>query len=126
MIGKIGAFGVPVAKNTAAIIPDQWGGMTAQQLAPYIGQISGYLGLPAPPGQATVQQLLFSSVTDVIGGQTPKQCPPTMGVRECLEQLNPNTLIIEIPGSRDQGVKNITLKLPVAVPCPTGTKEVSP
>jgi hypothetical protein len=61
LIGQVGGFPpIPVATNTPAIVPQQFG-VSKKQLMPHLGQISGTV--IAPSGIAS-----FSGVTDVIGG----------------------------------------------------------
>lgn len=62
----------------------------------------------------------FSGVTDVIGGRSPI---PGMGVRDALQALNPNRLIVEIPGADDQGQALALVYVPIELQCPTGTKQ---
>lgn len=46
-----------------------------------------------------------------------------MNVRDALELLNPNLLIIELPTGSDEGVADVELTIPIGRPCPTGTIE---
>ncbi|MGH8549080.1 MAG: RHS repeat-associated core domain-containing protein, partial [Methylococcales bacterium] len=112
-IGQQGGFpGLTVAAGSAAVIPQQFGFARASGLKPFAGQISGTIG----GGAAS-----FSGVTDVIGGKSPIPGTP---VRDALQQLNPGTLIIELPsGTKDLGTTSIELTVPDALPCPTGTTE---
>jgi len=104
--GRQGAFpGVTVEPEPAAIIPEQFGGLSKSALLPYITQISGTVG----------GQTLFSGVTDVIGSIAIPR------VREFLRRRYPGVFIVEVVGSQDLGVVGITLKVPEALPCPTGT-----
>jgi len=112
LIGRNGGFStpnspVPVAAGSAAVIPAQFGGMSG--LRPIIGSISATSnGVP-----------LFSGVSDVIGGQSPIR---GMGVRDALIQLNPGSLIVELPSaSSDMGMIPIQLTLPDGSSCPQGT-----
>ncbi len=131
LIGDQGGFpGVDVAQYSAAIIPDQWGGLNKSQLAPYLSQIVGTIG--GRDAEDTVFPL-FDTITDVISGKVPKKnldgtpSSPNITVRDWLQQNFPSTLIIEIPGlTRDLGIIGITLTLPIQIPCPTGTKERNP
>lgn len=62
---------------------------------------------------------MFSGVSDVIGGESPIS---GMNVRDALRQLNPVTLIIELPSAdRDLGTIPIELIVPDGVSCPEGT-----
>ena len=111
LVGRQGAFpGVRVRAGTAAIVPAQFG-LANRQLRPHISNISGTVA------GGTVS---FSAVTDVIGGRSPI---PGMNVRDALQQLNPNTFIIELVSiNRDLGVVDVELSVPVGVSCPTGTR----
>ena len=112
LIGRSGGFSTPrsavsVTADSAAVIPAQFGGKGA--LRPHIGEISA----------TTNGQPLFNGVTDVIGGASPI---PGLNVRDALRELNPNVLIIELPGAeRDLGTIPIELTVPDGVNCPEGT-----
>ena len=109
-VGKQGGFpGVQVQPGSAAVIPQQFG-TPKSGLAPDLGRISG----TTAGGQS------FTGVTDVIGGKSPI---PGMNVRDALELLNPNLLIIELPTGSDEGVADVELTIPIGRPCPTGTIE---
>ncbi|MBF0559299.1 MAG: hypothetical protein HQL08_11025 [Nitrospirae bacterium] len=109
LIGEEGAFpGVEVREGSAAIIPEQFG-VSKNVLSGYVDDISGSLG----------KNTLFNGITDVIGGKSPI---PGLNVRTALQQMFPNTFIVEIPGlSVDMGTKNIILNIPSNFKCPTGT-----
>jgi len=108
-VGRQGGFpGVRVAAGSAAIIPQQFGGLPKSSLAPYLGQISGSVG----------GRVIFAGVTDVIGGTSPI---PGMNVRDALQLLNPGTFIVELVTGTDLGVVNISLSVPEPLSCPTGT-----
>jgi RHS repeat-associated protein len=111
LVGKQGAFpGVAVSGDAPAIIPSQWAS-SKQALTPYISDISGSVGAGIP----------FSGLSDVIGGQSPIA---GMDVRDALQVLNPGLLILEIPClDQDLGVVPVTVWVPLAMKCPTGTKE---
>jgi hypothetical protein len=100
-----GAFNVVVSSGSAAIIPAQFGGMTKNQLKPFIGRIEGFIG---PNAQVPT----FNGVSDVIG-------PPSG--QQNLEANFANDFIIELEGGNDMGVQPITLFVPPEVPCPHGT-----
>jgi hypothetical protein len=111
-IGISGAFGKEVIINScsAVIIPAQWGGGKGR-LRPYLNQVSGEIN----------GKTVFNNIADVIGGITPIK---GMEVRDALRKLNPNTLIIELPGGeKDLGTVDIEISLPSEMPCPEGTKE---
>jgi RHS repeat-associated protein len=109
LIGKEGAFkDVPVTKDSAAIIPEQFG-LNKSDLKPYADQIKGSVD----------GKDLFNGVTDVIGGKSPI---PNVNVRTALQTLNPGSFIVEVVGSRDLGTVNINLTVPANLNCPTGTK----
>ena len=113
-IGKQGAFPkVKVAAGTAAIIPDQFGGMSNKRLRPYIKDISG----------TSSAGVSFNGVTEEIGGD-PLSDYPNVNVREGLKMKYPGLLILELPSAKnDPGIVDIELTIPDAIPCPTGTKE---
>ena len=111
-IGKQGAFpSIKVIEGSAAVIPEQFGGMTKVQLAPYIGKISGTLG-----GKGS-----FSGITDVIGGKSPM---PGINVRLALQMTYWGLLILELPSlANDPGIVDVELTIPADIPCPIGTME---
>jgi hypothetical protein len=80
--------------------------MTNAQLLPFLGGISGTSAAGAP---------IFNGVTDVIGGRSPI---PGMNVRDAIQVLNPNTLIIELPNGTDLGTIDMIINTPTGVPCP--------
>jgi hypothetical protein len=48
-----------------------------------------------------------------------------MNVRDALRQLNPNHFILElVSAARDFGRGIIHLRVPAAIPCPEGTREI--
>jgi RHS repeat-associated protein len=104
-----GAFSPrPITPTSAAVIPRQFGGRSTGGLRPYVGQIRGNVG----------GVFQFTDVADVIA-------PPS--AREKLQQLNPDTLIIELPGAEsDLGTTGVVIIVPAALPCPTGTTEAAP
>lgn len=112
-LGK-GAFNNPPnpiapQANSAAMTPSEFGGLSSTQLKPYALQISGYF-----PGTG----VSFQGVTDVNGaGQTPLGFS---NIRQYLEALNPNQVIIELITGPDLG-SNVpaVLTVPAALPCPT-------
>jgi RHS repeat-associated protein len=111
-IGISGAFGKEVIINScsAAIITSQWCSDKGK-LRPFLNQISGKTGVDE----------LFNNIAEVIGGDSPID---GMNVRDALRKLNPNTLIIELPGGeKDLGTVDIEISLPSEMPCPEGTKE---
>jgi RHS repeat-associated protein len=117
-IGKPGGFSVPrrnvpVTAAGAAIILRQWA-RNGTALRPYLDQISGQF----PSVGAS-----FQGIVETIGGrQLPRGFPPGTNVQDALMQLNPGKLILELPGaSKDYGVTGVTLNVPSAVGCPTGT-----
>ena len=119
-IGKPEGFSGPsagnilVTANGAAVIPSQFGGKGA--LRPYLSQISGVF----PNVNAS-----FQGVVDVIGGAPPPGFPPNSNVQTDLMSLNPGNLILELPGApKDYGVTAVTLTIPAALNCPTGTTQV--
>ena len=105
-IGKQGGFSpVKVSRSGAAIDTAQWGGDKGK-LRPHLENISGKVD----------GKIIFDNVSEVIG---PKSA------REKLKKLNPNTLLIELPGGvKDLGVVDITLTIPDCLSCPEGTKAV--
>jgi hypothetical protein len=112
----MGAFST-VQPNTAAIIPYQFGGSRKADLRPYVGSINGRL--TGVVGGRTVTST-FNGITDVIDGASPI---PGVPVRDALQQLFPNQLIIEVTGGADVG-SNASVVLnnyPANLPCPTGT-----
>jgi RHS repeat-associated protein len=111
LIGKIGAFkGTAVSANSAAIIPEQFGGYSKSQISPYIKDISG-----------VCKTTSFVGITDIIGGVSPIK---GMNVRDALRQLNPGKFVVELPSAeKDLGSQEIELTVPSDVPCPEGTKE---
>jgi len=118
-LNRQGGFpGTRVTAGSAAIIPDQFlmvqnstrANKTA--LAPHIGQISA---------TTAGGEVIFTSVSDVIGGRSPLRPLP---VRHALQTLFPNMLIVERATGPDLGIVNIVLTIPNAVPCPTGTTAV--
>jgi RHS repeat-associated protein len=123
-IGRPGGFSgssagnIPVTANGAAIIPSQWG-MSKSALRPYINQISGEFRQSVVFLNPTVS---FQGVVDIVGGTPPSGYT---NVQTGLMALNPGKLIIELPGaSQDYGVMAVTLTVPTAVGCPTGTVQV--
>ncbi len=88
-------------------------------MMPYVSQISGNL-----TGTLNRQSITstFSSVTDVIGGESPI---PGVVVRDALMQLFPGRFIVEVPGGADVGGNaSVTLTIPSAMQCPAGTTEI--
>ena len=108
-IGLPGGFGpkVIINKDSVAIDPAQFGDKGT--VRPHLGDISG---------SANGQQI-FDNVGEVIGGKSPI---PGMNVRDALKQLNPNTLILELPGGTDMGTVPVDLTVPCSMACPAGTK----
>ena len=109
-IGKDGGFGeeAVIDEGSVAIDPAQFGGKG--KVRPHLKDISGYVD-----GEA-----IFDNVADVVGGDSPIS---DMNVREALKLLNPNTLILELPGGEeDMGVVPIELRVPCALSCPSGTE----
>ncbi len=113
---RYGAFGekVKITTSSVAIDPVQFGGRDVHEgkkiVRPHLGDISGYVD----------GKLIFDNVADVIGGKTPI---PGMNVRDALRHLNPDTLILELPGAKeDLGIVPIELSVPCALNCPFGTK----
>jgi hypothetical protein len=115
-IGNAGGWstpstGVNVAAGTAAVVTSQWGGKG--NLRPNIGNISA----------TSNGQPLFNGITDIVGGTSPIL---GMTAGNALMQLNPGTLIIELPsGQQDLGVVPIELTIPAGLQCPIGTTAVS-
>ena len=117
-IGKPGGFSGPSVGNIlvtaqgAAVSQRQWGGKG--HLRPYLNQISG-----------TFPNSSFTGVVDIIGGPPPQGFAPNSNVQTDLIQLNRGKLILELPGApKDLGVVNVTLTVPSALGCPSGTSPV--
>ncbi len=108
--GAFAAWGVHPSGGTAAVIPSQFNYSSTSSMAPAIGQIGGSIGTNN-----------FTSVSDVIGGQSPISGVP---VRDALQQLNPGKLIVEIPGGSDVGSNAlVNIVVPRSQGCPAGTVE---
>ena len=108
--GAFAAWGVHPSGGTAAVIPSQFNYSTTSSMAPAISQIGGSIGTNN-----------FTSVSDVIGGQSPISGVP---VRDALQQLNPGKLILEIPGGSDVGSNAlVNIVVPRSQGCPAGTVE---
>ena len=107
-IGHQGGFpNTAVGAGTAAIDPAQWGGNPA--IRPYIGDIRGRRTDNGAP--------LWDGVSEVIGGAPPSGC--TGNVRDCLRQLNPGSVIIELPSGTDLGTLGVTVTMPIQAACPS-------
>ena len=99
-----------INSTSAAVIPSQWPG-GKPELRSHSSEICGSTG----------DTSLFDNVVEVVGGKSPIPGTP---VRDALMQLFPGKLIIELPGaSKDQGVVNIDVVIPVDMSCPAGTSE---
>lgn len=111
LVGRQGGFpGVRVTMGSAAIDPFQFGG-SKSHLAPHLSNIKGY----------TRGGLLFSGITDVIGNTN---IPPGyQNIREYLRARWPNTLLLEIVGSPDLMVVDVSLSIPSSLSCPSGTAQ---
>jgi len=112
-IGEEGGFDTPttdirVKKNSAAVIPAQWGGKSA--LLPGLDEISGVIR--SPDGDVP-----FTGVSDVIGSSVVEN------VRDLLRSKNPGMLILELVSGKDMGTVNVTITVPRDLPCPEGTTE---
>ena len=108
-IGETGGFGEQIVINdrSVAIDPVQFGGKA--KVRPHLEDISGYVD----------GQLIFDNVAEVIGGRSPI---PGINVRDALKRMNPDTLILELPGGKnDLGVVPIVLTVPCTLSCPSGT-----
>lgn len=131
-VGKQGGVpGKTVAPNSAAATPVQWGFATGAGFSNL--PVSGVVGAPIqaplanfifgdvnPPTGGTQQT--FNGISDVNGGTSPVA---GMNVRDALMHLYPGDLILELVNGRDQGVTTIILTLPIGVPCPAGTIDLS-
>ena len=110
-INKDGAFQTPVEANSAAIIPQQFGGRKTAGLRPYRAEISG----------STSNGMRFNGVTDVIGN---KHSVDGLPVREGLQARNPGKFILELPSAKyDPGVAAVQLRVPNGLACPVGTTD---
>ena len=110
-IGSPGGFGIDhiINENSAAIIPSQFGGKG--NVRPFLEQVSG-----------TVDgDVIFDNIADVIGGKPPKGFEGE-NVREALQVIFPETLILELPGGKDLGIVDIVITQPCALACPVGTQ----
>ena len=116
-IGNPGGFQIPVAAESAAVDPAQWGGKAA--LKPILGDISGIYW-----NKISKSYVVFNGVTDVIGGKPPKGYPPHSNVRDDLRNEYPGQLLIELPSVNvDPGTVPIYLNVPDSCPCPQGTHQ---
>ncbi len=128
-VGRMGGTGVPVAANSAAAIPAQFGFQSGRPFAgplfyssPYAGTTGGRIAGSAAnlffadvnlhAGSSTQS---FSGITDVIGSSS------VADVRNFLIQRNPNALILELVNGSDQGVTTVRLTVPAGQACPAGT-----
>jgi RHS repeat-associated protein len=130
-VGKVGGTGVPVAANSAAAIPSQFGFQSGR---PFVTQRSLFYSSPysgITGGRITGRAAnfffddvnlnaagftqSFSGITDVIGSSA------VPNVRNFLIQKNPNALILELVNGSDQGVTTVQLTVPGGQACPAGT-----
>lgn len=112
LIGKNGGIGtklnpIAVTSGSAAVIPSQWGGKL------FLRKNGSQISATSNGVQ------LFSGITDVMGGTSPVS---GQGVRVAMQQLNPGTLILELPSAaNDMGTIPVTVNLPDGSSCPSGT-----
>lgn len=128
LIGKGGGFNTSppnldkfgVTKESAAIIPSQFG-LTKAQMRPIIGQISGSLG----------NGTKFSGVRDIMDdeatrrslGMNTSQFQQHLISRESMAAGGMRLLLLELPGiGKDLGIQDVTIDMPDGYACPEGTQ----
>jgi hypothetical protein len=119
-VGRQGGIpGMLVSPNTAAVIPSQFGVRSGNALRPHAPYISGTVPIP----YRDAGRVLFTGVSDVIGGSLPGewQGKGYPNVRAALMAENPGMMIIErVTGEADLGVMMLDIEVPAGLVCSPG------
>ena len=100
-----------VTKDSAAIIPSQWGLGNKKDARKKINKISGKLASGTE----------FTCVRDILDDKALRD--KGVDPQKKLMDANPGKLVLELPGiDKDQGIQDVTLDIPDDMDCPDGTK----